>query len=364
MADTKIAPAPPATSTRTAGYAAQSAGAPLAPWTFERRAPGPSDVVIDILYCGVCHSDIHNVRNEWGQSLYPMVPGHEIVGRVAAIGRDVSAWQVGDTVAVGCLVDSCRGCGACGDGDEQYCEKGPTLTYNSLDKDGRTPTFGGYSTSIVVHEDFVFGVPEGIPLERAAPLLCAGVTTYSPLRHAKLRPGDAVGIVGLGGLGHMGVKIAKAMGAHVTVLSRSTAKLEDARRLGADDLLATSDAAALAKNAGRFHYLLDTVSAPHDLNALLGLVRRNGALTTVGVPPEPLPLSTFALILGRRRLTGSLIGGLRETQEMLDFCGLYKIGADVEVIPIEKVNEAFERTVRGDVRFRFVIDLASLKKGM
>jgi uncharacterized zinc-type alcohol dehydrogenase-like protein len=348
--------------TQAVGYAAASKGAPLAPWTFERRAPGPKDVVLDILYCGICHSDIHQVRDEWGGSAFPMVPGHEIAGRVVAVGSAVKAWKVGDLAGVGCFVDSCRACPACREGEEQFCEKGVSFTYNGVEQDKKTPTQGGYSTSIVVDEAYALRLPASIPLERVAPLLCAGITTYAPLKRAGLRPGDAVAVVGLGGLGHMGVKIAKAMGADVTVISHSPKKLEDAKRLGASDFIATSDPDALKKNAGRFRFLLDTVSAPHDVNALLGTLRRGGSMVMVGVPPEAAPVSPFALIVGRRQLGGSMIGGVRETQEMLDFCGKHGLGADVEVIPIDRVNEAYERTVKGDVRYRFVIDLASLKK--
>jgi uncharacterized zinc-type alcohol dehydrogenase-like protein len=343
------------------GYAAQAARAPLGPFTFERRAPGPKDVRIDILYCGVCHSDIHQARDEWGGSIFPMVPGHEIVGTVVEVGSEVRKWKAGDTVGVGCFVDSDRTCEACRAGEEQYCETGISPTYNGYERDGKTPTYGGYSTAITVDENYVLRIPEGIPLDGAAPLLCAGITTYSPLRHFGVKAGDKVAVVGLGGLGHMGVKLAKAMGANVTVLSHSPRKREDALRLGADDFLATGEAGAFEKNAGRFDFILDTVSAKHDYNAYLGLLRRDGTMVLVGVPDEPAPLEAFSVISKRRRLTGSSIGGIRETQEMLDFCARHGIASDVEVIPIQQINEAWERTVRSDVRYRFVIDIESLR---
>ena len=344
----------------TASYAAFSPREPLAPFTFERRDPGPHDVLIDILFCGICHSDVHQVRDEWGGSKFPMVPGHEIVGTVKAVGAHVKRWKAGDTVGVGCMVDSCRKCDPCREGEEQFCQNGGSFTYNSTEQDKRTVTQGGYSTLITVNEDFVLRIPAGIPLDRAAPLLCAGITTYSPLRHWGVKAGDKVAIVGLGGLGHMGVKLAKAMGAHVTVLSHSPSKRAAALELGADDFVATGEATAFTANAGRFRFILDTVSAQHDYNAYLGMLQRNGTMVLVGVP-DPTPLSAFPLIFGRRQLAGSLIGGIRETQEMLDFCGAHGVASDVEVIPIQKVNEAFERMVKSDVRYRFVIDLASLK---
>jgi len=347
---------------RVAGYAAPAVKAPLRPFTFDRRAPGPKDVLIDILYCGVCHSDIHQARDEWGGSIFPMVPGHEIVGKVAEVGDQVRKWKVGDTVGVGCFVDSDRKCEACRAGEEQYCETGMTPTYNGYERDGKTPTYGGYSTRITVDENYVLRIPEGIPLDGAAPLLCAGITTYSPLRHFGVKSGDKVGVVGLGGLGHMGVKLAKAMGANVTVLSHSPGKREDSLRLGADDFLATDDPTIFEKNAGRFDFILDTVSAKHDYNAYLGLLRRDGTMVLVGAPDEPTPLDAFPLLTKRRRLAGSAIGGIRETQEMLDFCARHGIASDVEVIPIQKINEAWDRTVRSDVRYRFVIDIASLRQ--
>jgi uncharacterized zinc-type alcohol dehydrogenase-like protein len=349
------------TMLKTPAYAAAVAKAPLAPFSIERREPGSHDVLIDILYCGVCHSDIHQARGEWGGEIFPMVPGHEIAGKVVKVGSEVKKWKVGDTVGVGCFIDSCRRCEACKVGDEQYCERGMSLTYNGREQDGKTPTYGGYSTRITVDQTYVLRIPQGIPLDGAAPLLCAGITTYSPLVHFGVKAGDKLAVVGLGGLGHMGVKIGKAMGAQVTVLSHSPGKRDDAFRLGADDFIATRDTTIFEKNAGRFDFILDTVSAQHDYNAYLGLLRRNATMVLVGVP-DPTPLSAFPLILGRRRLAGSLIGGIRETQEMLDFCAAHGLAADVEVIPIQRINEAYERTVKSDVRYRFVIDIASLKQ--
>lgn len=343
----------------TPAYAASSAQTPLAPFLIQRRAPGPRDVVIDIRYCGVCHSDIHQVRNEWGGSIYPMVPGHEIVGHVAQVGGEVTAFRVGDAVGVGCFVDSCRVCAACQDGEEQFCEQGPSFTYNSHEQDGKTPTYGGYSTRITVDQSYVLRIPAGIPLERAAPLLCAGITTYSPLRHFGVKAGDELAVVGLGGLGHLGVKLAKAMGARVTVLSHSPGKLDDALQLGADEFIATKDAEVFTQNARRFDFILDTVSADHDYNAYLNLLRRDGTMVLVGVP-GPLPLAAGSLIFGRRKLAGSLIGGIRETQEMLDFCARQGVTADVEVIQMQQINEAYERMLASDVRYRFVIDIRSL----
>jgi uncharacterized zinc-type alcohol dehydrogenase-like protein len=343
------------------GYSADRPSARLGLFEFERREPGPHDVLIDILYCGVCHSDIHQVRNEWGGSIFPMVPGHEIVGKVARVGSRVEKWNVGDTVGVGCFVDSCRECEACKAGEEQYCERGLTLTYNGFERDGKTPTYGGYSTRITVDENYLLRVPSNISPEGAAPLLCAGITTYSPLRHFGVEAGDRIAVVGLGGLGHMGVKLAKALGARVTVLSHSESKRDDALRLGADEFIATRDAEVFEKNASRFDFILDTVSAQHDYDAYLKLLRRDGTMVLVGLP-DPTPLSAGPLIMGRRRLAGSAIGGIRETQEMLDFCGRHGIASDVEVIPIQQINEAYERAVRSDVRYRFVIDIASLNQ--
>jgi alcohol dehydrogenase (NADP+) len=348
---------------RTRGYAATDPTSPLGPFEFHRREPKPHDVVIDILYCGVCHSDIHQARDEWGGSIFPMVPGHEIVGTVRQVGSDVRKWSAGNTVGVGVFVDSCRECAACLAGEEQYCERGMTVTYNGYERDGTTPTYGGYSERIVVDEAYVLRIPEGMPLDGAAPLLCAGITTYSPIRHFLGAPAGAqTAVVGLGGLGHMGVKFLHALGAHVTVLSRSQGKQQDAARLGADDFVVTSDPDALAAHAKHFDFILDTVSAAHDYNAYLRLLRRDGTMVLVGLPP-PSPLDAGALIGERRRLAGSVIGGIRETQEMLDFCAERGIVSDVEVIRIQDVNEAYERTLSSDVRYRFVIDLASLSEG-
>ncbi len=349
----------------TPAWAAPAAARPLAPYAIERREPQAHEVLIDILYCGVCHSDLHQIRDEWGKGIFPMVPGHEIVGQVAQVGSEVQRWQVGDTVGVGCFVDSCRQCAACRSGEEQFCSEGMSVTYNGYERtdgklDPKRPTFGGYSTRITVDENYVLRVPEGIALERAAPLLCAGITTYSPLRRHGVKQGDRVAVVGLGGLGHMGVKLAKAMGAHVTVLSHSPGKHDGAMALGADDFLVTRDGKVFEEHAGRFDFILDTVSADHDYNAYLGLLRLDGVMVLVGMPGAQ-PLHARSLILPRRTLTGSLIGGIAETQEMLDFCAAHAVAADVEVIPIQAINEAYERMLRGDVKYRFVIDTASLR---
>lgn len=347
---------------KTPAYAAPSKADPLGPLGIDRRQPGPHDVLIDIRFCGVCHSDVHQVRDEWGGSIYPMVPGHEIVGTVARTGDRVTLWKTGDVVGVGCFVDSCRQCAACKAGEEQYCENGMTPTYNGRERDGETPTFGGYSTRITVNEDYVVRIPDGIPLDGAAPLLCAGITTYSPLRHFGVKAGDKVAIVGLGGLGHMGVKLAKAMGAHVTVLSHSPAKRDDALRLGGDDFVATDDAEVFARHKNRFDFILDTVSAAHDYNSYLRMLRLDGTMVLVGIP-DPAPVAAGPLVSRRRRLAGSAIGGIRETQEMLDFCAEHGLQADVEVISIKQINEAYERMLRSDVRYRFVIDVATLQEG-
>jgi uncharacterized zinc-type alcohol dehydrogenase-like protein len=341
-------------------WAAPSAKAPLAPFQIERREPGDRDVVIDIAFCGVCHSDIHQARDEWGGALFPMVPGHEIVGRVAKVGKAVRKLRAGELAGVGCMVDSCRTCDSCRRDLEQFCARGAAMTYNGTEMDRKTPTWGGYSKQIVVDEDFALRIPEGLDLAGAAPLLCAGITTYSPLRRTKVKNGDRVGVVGLGGLGHMAVKLAAAMGAEVTMLSTSPSKEADARRLGAHAFALTSDRGTLQKLAGRFDVIIDTVSAPHDLNAYLAALRVGGTLVLVGVPPEAAPVHAFSLIGGNRSLTGSLIGGIAETQEMLDFCAAHRITSDVEVIPIQKINEAYERMLRNDVRYRFVVDLSSL----
>ncbi len=344
----------------TAAYATVSALLPLAPHTIERRDPGPYEVLIDILYCGVCHSDIHQVRNQWGGSIYPMVPGHEIVGKIVKRGEDVIKWKIGDIVGVGYFIDSCHECDACADGEEQYCEKGMNTTFNGHERDGKTPTYGGYSTRITVNEDYVLRIPEGLPLERVAPLMCAGITVYSPLHRFGIKTNDNIAVVGLGGLGHMGVKIAGAMGAKVTVISHSPDKRADALALGAADFIATSEKDAFKVNAKRFDFILDTVSAKHDYNAYLSMLRRDGTMMLVGIP-DPVLLSASSLVMQRLKLAGSLIGGIRETQEMLDFCAEHRVAADVEVIPIQKINEAYERILKSDVHYRFVIDMASLK---
>ncbi|MGC8763658.1 MAG: NAD(P)-dependent alcohol dehydrogenase [Acidobacteriota bacterium] len=342
-------------------YAAPSPKAPLGPYSVERREPRGHDVVIDILYCGVCHSDIHQVRDEWGGSLFPMVPGHEIIGRVSKVGDRVEKFKAGDRVGVGCMVDACGGCGPCRHDLEQFCQKGCAWTYNGTEMDRKTPTYGGYSTEIVVDERFTLKVPENLDPAGAAPLLCAGITTYSPLRQWNCKPGDQVGVVGLGGLGHMAVKLAASMGAQVTMLSTSRAKEADAKRLGAHAFALASEEATFEKLAGRFDILINTISAPHDYNKYLGLLQVQGVMVLVGVPPEAVPVHAFSLISGNKRLAGSLIGGIAETQEMLDYCGKHGIVSDVEVIPIQKINEAYERVVKSDVRYRFVIDTASLK---
>jgi alcohol dehydrogenase (NADP+) len=347
---------------KTNAYAAQSATTPLAPFSLQRRDLGQHDVQIEILYCGVCHSDLHTVRSEWGGTTYPCVPGHEIIGRVVKVGAHVQKFKEGDTAGVGCMVDSCRTCENCKDDLEQFCEKGTIFTYNSPDKQIGGTTFGGYSESIVVDEAFVLQVPKNLDLAATAPLLCAGITTYSPLRHHNVSKGQKVGIVGLGGLGHMGVKLAKGFGAHVVVFTTSSNKVEDALRLGADEVVNSKNADEMEKHLNSFHFILDTVSAQHDINAYLLLLKRDGNLTQVGVPAEPLPLQVGSLIFGRRSLSGSLIGGIKETQEMLDFCGEHNITADIELIPIQNINEAYDRLLKSDVKYRFVIDMASLKQ--
>jgi len=346
--------------TTTKSYAAQDPKTPLAPWNFERRDPGPHDVQIDILYCGVCHSDIHQVRDEWGRGIFPMVPGHEIIGRVSHIGGHVKKFKAGDLVGIGCLVDSCRECENCKEGLEQYCLEGGTYTYNSLERDKKTPTYGGYSKMIVAHEDFVLHVSDKLPIEKVAPLLCAGITTYSPLRHWKVGKGHKVGILGLGGLGHMAVKFAASFGAEVTMLSTSPSKEADAKRLGAHKFVLTSDPESVKKVKGYFDFIIDTVSAPHDYNLYLSLLRTNGVQICVGVPPTPTQLYGFSLIGGRKSLAGSGIGGIPETQEMLDYCAEHGITSDVEVIAIKDINQAYDRMLKADVRYRFVIDMSTL----
>ena len=342
-------------------WGASGAGRPLSPMNIERREPGARDVVIDIQFCGVCHSDIHQARDEWKGAMFPMVPGHEIIGRVADVGREAKKFKVGDLVGVGCIVDSCRACAPCSDGLEQFCDKGPAVTYNGTEMDRKTPTFGGYSTKIVVDERFTLRIPAGLDPAAAAPLLCAGITTYSPLREWNCKSGDRVGVVGLGGLGHMAVKLAASMGANVTVLSTSEAKALDAKRLGATDFAVTQGGAAFKKLARKFDLIIDTVSAQHDYDAYLGLLRPRGTMVVVGVPSTPTPVGAFALIGANRRLAGSMIGGMAETQEMLDHCGKHGIVSDIELIPIQKINEAYERVLKSDVRYRFVIDIASLR---
>lgn len=342
------------------GYAAQTKESDLAPWNFQRREVGPHDVRFDIAYCGVCHSDLHQIRGEWGGELFPMVPGHEIVGRVVAVGLQVTKFKVGDLAATGCMVDSCRTCENCQHGLEQYCTNGNTLTYNSLEQDKKTPTYGGYSNTIVVHEDFVLHVSEKLDLAAAAPLLCAGITTYSPLRHWQVGKGHKLAVLGLGGLGHMGVKFGVAFGAEVTVLSTSPAKEADARALGAHHFVVTRDAAQMQAVMGSFDFILDTVSAEHDYNQYLALLKTDGVHICVGAPPTPSALMAFSLIPGRKSIAGSSIGGISETQEMLDFCAEHNIVSDIERIDLKDIHSAYERMLKGDVRYRFVIDMATL----
>lgn len=342
------------------GYAAMREYSALAPFNFQRRTPGPHDVQLDILYCGVCHSDLHQIRNEWGGSIFPMVPGHEIVGRVTQVGSGVVKFKPGSLVAVGCLVDSCRTCENCKQGLEQYCNNGAIGTYNSYEKDGKTPTYGGYSNNIVVHEDFVLRVPLNLPLERVAPLLCAGITTYSPLRFWKIGKGHRVGILGLGGLGHMAVKFAAAFGAEVTMLSTSPAKEQDAIRLGAHHFVLTTDSNKVRSRRRYFDYIIDTVSAPHDYNMYLSMLNTNGVHICVGIPPTPMQIRGMGLLANRRSIAASSIGGLPETQEMLDFCSAHNIVSDVEMIAIKDINQAYERMLKNDVRYRFVIDMSTL----
>lgn len=345
----------------TRSYAAQSATAALEPFSIKRREPGPKDVSIDILFCGVCHSDLHQARNEWKNTVYPCVPGHEIVGRVTRVGAEVTKFKEGDMAAVGCMVDSCRSCANCQAGQEQYCLSSATFTYNGEDKVLGGPTFGGYSTAIVVDEAFVLRVPEKLDPAAAAPLLCAGITTYSPLRHWKVGAGQKVGIVGLGGLGHMGLKFAHAFGAHVVLFTTSPSKVEDGKRLGADEVVISKNEDEMKKHAGSFDFILDAVSADHDINAYLSLLKLDGTLALVGAPENPLPVAAFNLLLPRRNFAGSAIGGIAETQEMLDFCAEKGIACDIEMIYIQQINEAWERLLKQDVKYRFVIDMASLK---
>ena len=345
-------------------YGAQSETSGVAPLSIDRRDPRPDDVAIRIDYCGICHSDLHFVHNDWGWTVYPVVPGHEIVGTVTAVGDAVENFKPGDRVGVGCLVDSCRECSACDEGLEQYCEAGFTGTYNGEDRHDGSITYGGYSEAIVVSERFVLRMPEKLDAAAAAPLLCAGITTWSPLKHFGVGPGHKIGVVGMGGLGHMGVKFARALGAEVTVFTRSASKVDEAKKQGAHHVIVSTDAKAMEAAAASFDFILDTVPVPHDLNPYVNVLKREGTLILVGLlgPVEPA-LHTFPVVLGRRRIVGSLIGGLPETQEMLDFCGEHGITCDIEMIRMSQINEAYERMLRSDVKYRFVIDMASLKQG-
>ena len=342
-------------------FGTEAAEAPLKTLDIKRRAVQAHDVEIEILYCGICHSDLHSARNEWHGTIYPIVPGHEIVGRVTKVGDHVQGFKVGDLAGVGCLVDSCRECEHCKNDLEQFCDEGNIQTFNSPDKHLGGQTYGGYSQSIVVDESFVLHISDKLELSAVAPLLCAGITTYSPLKHWKVGPGQKVGIVGIGGLGHMGIKIAKAMGAHVVVFTTSLSKTEDAKRLGADEVVLSTDEAQMAAHARSLNFILDCVSAEHSIDSYLNLLKVDGTLTLVGAPMDPLPVTSFSLILGRRSFSGSLIGGIAETQEMLDFCAEHNITSDVEVIGVNDVNDAYERLLKGDVKYRFVIDMESLK---
>jgi len=344
----------------TRAYAAQSPTSPLAPHSIVRREPTASDVEIEILFCGVCHSDLHFARNEWGFTQYPVVPGHEILGRVTRVGAKVTKFKAGDLASVGCLVDSCRTCAHCKDGLEQYCMGGATFTYNGEDKHLGGMTFGGYSEKVVVDEAYTLKVPANLDPAAAAPLLCAGITTWSPLKHWKAGPGKKVGIVGLGGLGHMGVKFARALGAHTVLFTTSPGKVADGLRLGAHEVVISKDEAAMAKHASSFDLIIDTVSADHSIDALMALIKLDGTMCMVGVPPSPQQLAAFSVILPRRNLAGSCIGGIRETQEMLDFCGAHNIACDIERIRMDEINSAYERMLRSDVKYRFVIDMSSL----
>lgn len=344
----------------TKSYAAHSATTPLEPWAFERRALKPTDVQMDILFCGVCHSDLHYARNEWGMTTFPIVPGHEIVGKITAVGSAVTKYKVGEHAAIGCLVDSCRECDNCKQDQEQYCTNGWTGTYGGMERDGSGPTHGGYSKSILCHEDFVLRVSDKLDLAATAPLLCAGITTFSPLRHWNVGPGMKVGVLGLGGLGHMGVKFAVSMGAEVTMLSHTASKKADAERLGAHKFVLTSNEEQVKSVGGYFDFILNTVSAQHDYNMYLAMLRTNGVMVCVGAPPAPIPVHPMSLIFGRHSLAGSLIGGIAETQEMLDYCAEHNIVSDIEMIRMDEINEAYERLLKGDVRYRFVIDMETL----
>lgn len=346
----------------TRAFAAQAATSPLGPFAIERREPLAKDVEIEILYCGVCHTDIHFARNEWGFTVFPVVPGHEILGKVTRVGSGVSRFKPGDLAAVGCMVDSCRTCPSCRAGQEQFCQTGSVFTYNGVDKHSGGVTYGGYSERVVVDEAFTLRVPSNLDPAGAAPLLCAGITTYSPLRRWQAGPGTRVGIVGLGGLGHMGVKFSKAFGAHTTLFTTSESKVADGKRLGADEVVISKSPDAMAAIAGSFDLILDTVSADHDLNAYLNLLKLDGSLVIVGAPPNPQPINVFGLLMPRRHISGSLIGGIAETQEMLDFCGQKNIVCDIETIRMDQINDAYERMLKSDVKYRFVIDMASLKQ--
>ena len=346
--------------TQVQGYAAKSATEKLVPYSFERREPRPNDVAIEILYCGVCHSDIHSARNEWGGAIYPMVPGHEIVGKVTKVGAQVTKFKVGDLAGVGCLVDSCQTCPSCAEGLEQYCDNGFVGTYGGKGKDGEI-TKGGYSTAIVVQESFCLKIAPNLDLAKVAPLLCAGITTYSPLMHWKVGPGQRVGVVGLGGLGHMAVKFARSFGAHVVVFTTSENKVQDAMKLGAHEVVISKNAEAMKKEAGKFNFIIDTVSAPHDVNVYIQCLKLNGVMVFVGVPDKPPVIHPFNLIGKRRSVGGSLIGGIKETQEMLDYCAKHGITSEVEMISMNQINEAYERMIKSDVKYRFVIDMDSMK---
>ncbi len=344
----------------TKGFAVHNAQDNLSEFKFERRELGPNDVLIDIHFCGICHSDLHQVRNEWGNSMYPMVPGHEIVGKVSQVGSQVTKFKIGDLAGVGCFVNSCGSCDSCKENLEQFCEIKSVSTYNDVELDLKTPTYGGYSDKIVTQEKFVLKIPTNLDLARVAPLLCAGITTYSPLKTYGLKSGDKIGVLGLGGLGHMAVKIAVAMGAEVTVLSTSPSKEQDAKKLGAHHFQNTKDADSLSKMANHFHFIIDTVSAKHDYNMYLNLLKRDGTMIVVGASPDPSLVSGFALLLKRKRLVGSLVGGIAETQEMLDFCGEHNIMSDIELITMQEVDKSYERLLKSDVKYRFVIDMSSL----
>jgi uncharacterized zinc-type alcohol dehydrogenase-like protein len=344
----------------TKGYAVQDATTPPAPFSYDHREPGPHDVVLDIQFCGICHSDIHQARNEWGNALYPMVPGHEIVGKISRVGSAVSKFQVGETAAVGCMVDSCRECASCQAGQEQYCDRGATVfTYNSKDQRGNL-TFGGYGTHITLDEKFTLRVPANLDLAATAPLLCAGITTYSPLRHWGAGPGKKIGVVGLGGLGHMALKFSRAFGAHTVQFTTSASKVEDAKRLGADEVILTSGSDWSAAHAGSFDFILDCVSAAHDMGPYFSLLKRDSTLCTVGLPERPVEIPAFSVAIGRKSFAGSAIGGIAETQEMLDFCGQHNIVSDIEMTSFAKIEEAWDRVIKGDVKYRFVLDLATL----